>query len=181
MRPGAGQRRHAVFQRRAPWRRAAMPLRGSRTFGSTCSAPSTPFEAARPFLEAGGEKTGDAAFVIISSRLGGAGGQRQLIRPDQGGADPHGQGPGAAIRWQENPRQRGVAGHRLFHRAASGTWSSRTCRALSGCAGAQPDRPHGDAAGNRQRGGVPGEPGLLLHDTGSNLVVDGAISNRVNF
>ena len=31
------------------------------------------FEAARPFLEARGEKHGDAAFVIISSILGRAG------------------------------------------------------------------------------------------------------------
>jgi NAD(P)-dependent dehydrogenase (short-subunit alcohol dehydrogenase family) len=54
------------------------------------------FEAARSLLEASGEKTGDAAFVIISSIS--AAQARQLIRPDQGGADPHGQGTGAAIR-----------------------------------------------------------------------------------
>ncbi len=121
------------------------------------------FEAARPFLEASGERSGDAAFVIISSISAAQADTGQLLRPDQGGADPHGQGTGAAIREEEDPRQRGLARHRLFQGRRLEDDREEHAEALQGCDEPQPDRPHGDAAGNRERGGVPGEPGVGVH------------------
>jgi hypothetical protein len=110
------------------------------------------FEAARPFLETAGEKNGDA------------GRHRQLLRPDQGGAGPHGQGAGAAARGQEDPRQRGVARYGLFQGRHLEHGRARHAQALPGRAGAQPDGTHGDAAGDRQFGGVSGKPCVVVHD-----------------
>ena len=95
--------------------------------------------------------------------LGGAGRCRQLLRPDQGGADPHGQGTGAAIRKEEDPRQRGLARHRLFQGRRLEHDRAEHARALQRCDEAQSDGPHGNAAGDRERGGVPGKPGVGVH------------------
>jgi len=63
-----------------------------------------------------------------------------------------------------------------------GVWHLReqNSRMLSGCPLPQSDRPHGDSAGYRQCVRVSREPASSF-TTGSNLIVDGAISNRVNF
>ena len=122
------------------------------------------FEAARPLLEASGEKTGDAAFVIISSVSAAQADSASSYGPIKAALIHMAKGLARQYAGKENPRQRGVAGHRLFQGRHLEHGRAEHAEALSGCAGAQPDRPHGDAAGNRQRSRVPGEPGLLLHD-----------------
>jgi NAD(P)-dependent dehydrogenase (short-subunit alcohol dehydrogenase family) len=72
------------------------------------------FEAARPFLEASGAKSGDAAFVIIFIGFGSPGRHRQFVWSGQSGAGTHGEGTCASVRRQENPRERRVSRHCLF-------------------------------------------------------------------
>src|SRR4029453_15522514 len=144
------------------------------------------FEAARPLLEASGEKTGDAAFLIISSISAAQADAASSYGPIKAALIHMAKGlarqyagkkirvnvvsPGTVYfrggiwKWVEKkPRQCGIARHGLFQGRHLEYGRAEHAEALPGCAGAQPDRPHGDAAGNRQCGGVPGEPGLLLH------------------
>jgi len=72
------------------------------------------FEAARPFLEASGEKNGDAAFVIISSISAAQADTASSYGPVKAGAGTHGEGTCASVRPQENPRERRVSRHCLF-------------------------------------------------------------------
>ncbi len=141
-----------------------MPPPGSRTSGSTCSAPCNAFEAARPFLEASGEKTGDAAFVIISSISAAQADLASSYGPIK-----------AALIHMAKGLARQYAGKKIRVNVVSpgtvyfkgGVWNmveQNMPKRLRGCDGAQPDRPHGNAAGDRQRGGVPGKPGVGLHD-----------------
>ena len=122
------------------------------------------FEAARPFLEASGEKNGDAAFVIISSVSAAQADTASSYGPIKAALVHMAKGLARQYASQEDPRQRGVAGHGLFQGRRLAHGRAEHAEALSGHAGAQPDRPHGDAAGNRQRRRVPGEPGVLVHD-----------------
>ena len=122
------------------------------------------FEAARPFLEASGEKSGDAAFVIISSISAAVAENSSSYGPIK-----------AALIHMAKGLARQYAAKKIRVNVVSpgtvyfkgGIWQhdrAEHAEALSGHAGAQPDRPHGNAAGNRQRRRVPGEPGVLVHN-----------------
>ena len=89
------------------------------------------FEAARPLLEASGEKTGDAAFVIISS----------ISAAQADSASSYGPIKAALIHMAKG-LARQYAGKKIrvnvvspgtvyFRGAVSGTWSSRTCRSAT--------------------------------------------------
>lgn len=121
------------------------------------------FDAARPFLEASGETSGDAAFVIIASisaaqaDLASSYGpiKAALIHMAKGLARQY-----AKKKIRVNVVSPGTVyfkGGRLEHDRAE------HARALQGCDEAQPYRPHGNAAGDRKRGGVSGQPGVGVH------------------
>jgi NAD(P)-dependent dehydrogenase (short-subunit alcohol dehydrogenase family) len=122
------------------------------------------FEAARPFLEAGGEKTGDAAFVIISSVSAAQASNASSYGPIKAALIHMAKGLARQYASKKNPRQRGVAGHGLFQGRHLEHGRAEHAQALPGHARAQPDRPHGNPAGDSERGGVPGEPGIVVHD-----------------
>ena len=85
------------------------------------------FEAARPLLEASGEKTGDAAFIIISSVSAAQADtassygpiKAALIHMAKGLSRQYAAKKSASTWCRRAPS---------ISRAASGTWSSRTCR-----------------------------------------------------
>ena len=137
------------------------------------------FEAARPFLEASGARTATPPhdhFIGVGSRRR----QHQLLRPHQGGVDPHGKGTCAAIRIEENPRQRGVARHGLFR---GRLWHKRELELPKVFQGALDRNPLGRMATPQDVANAAvflASPASSF-TTGSNLIVDGAISNRVNF
>jgi 3-oxoacyl-[acyl-carrier protein] reductase len=138
------------------------------------------FEAARPLLEASGEKTGDAAFLIISSISAAQADaassygpiKAALIHMAKGLARQYAARKSASTWCRRAPS---------ISRAASGTWSSRTCR--SAIQDALARNPTGRMATPQEIANAAvflASPASSF-TTGSNLVVDGAISNRVNF
>jgi len=138
------------------------------------------FEAARPFLEASGAKSGDAAFIILAS----------ISAAQADAAASYGPVKAALVHMAKG-LARQYAGKKIRVNAVSpGTvyfkgghleyGRAEHAQAIPGSFDAQPDRTHGDAAGDRQCGGIPGEPASSF-TTGSNLIVDGAISNRCEF
>jgi 3-oxoacyl-[acyl-carrier protein] reductase len=153
------------------------PAHGSRTFGSTCSAPST---RSRRAALARSQRREDRRRGLRHHfiDLGGAGRQRQLYGPIK-----------AALIHMAKGLARQYAAKKIRVNVVSpgtvyfkgGIWNmveQNMPKRYPGCAGAQPDRPHGDAAGNRQAAVFLASPASSF-TTGSNLVVDGAISNRV--
>jgi 3-oxoacyl-[acyl-carrier protein] reductase len=138
------------------------------------------FEAARPFLEASGEKSGDAAFLIISSVSAAQAENASSYGPIK-----------AALIHMAKGLARQYAGKKIRVNVVSpgtvyfkgGVWNMVEQN--------MPKRYHDTLARNPTgRMATPQEianAAVFLaspassYTTGSNLVVDGAISNRVNF
>jgi 3-oxoacyl-[acyl-carrier protein] reductase len=138
------------------------------------------FEAARPFLEASGEKNGDAAFLIISSVSAAQAENASSYGPIK-----------AALIHMAKGLARQYAGKKIRVNVVSpgtvyfkgGVWNMVEQN--------MPKRYHDTLARNPTgRMATPQEianAAVFLaspassYTTGSNLVVDGAISNRVNF
>ena len=138
------------------------------------------FEAARPFLEAGGAKNGDAAFVIISSVSAAQADNDSSYGPIK-----------AALIHMANGLARQYAGKKIRVNVVSpgtvyfkgGVWHVREQNAPKVFAGALARNPTGRMATPQDIANAAvflASPASSF-TTGSNLVVDGAISNRVNF
>ena len=122
------------------------------------------FEAARPFLEASGEKTGDAAFVIISSVSAAQADTASSYGPIK-----------AALIHMAKGLARQYAGKKIRVNVVSpgaiyfkgGIWhmiEQNMPKRYQDTLARNPTGPNGHAAGDRERGRVPGEPRLLFHD-----------------
>jgi 3-oxoacyl-[acyl-carrier protein] reductase len=138
------------------------------------------FEAARPFLEASGEKTGDAAFLIISSVSAAQAENASSYGPIKAALVHMAKG----LARQYAPRKirvNVVSPGTVYFKG--GIWNMVEQNA--------PKRYHDTLARNPTgRMATPQEianAAVFLaspassYTTGSNLIVDGAISNRVNF
>jgi 3-oxoacyl-[acyl-carrier protein] reductase len=138
------------------------------------------FEAARPFLEASGEKTGDAAFLIISS----------VSAAQAENASSYGPIKAALVHMAKGLARQYAAKKIRVNVVSPGTvyfkggvWNMVEQN--------MPKRYHDTLARNPTgRMATPQEianAAVFLaspassYTTGSNLIVDGAISNRVNF
>jgi 3-oxoacyl-[acyl-carrier protein] reductase len=138
------------------------------------------FEAARPFLEAGGEKHGDAAFVIISSV--------SAAQADAAGS----YGPiKAALIHMAKGLARQYAAKKIRVNVVSpgtvyfkgGVWNMAELNAPQRYQQALARNPTGRMATPQEIANAAvflASPASSF-TTGSNLIVDGAISNRVNF
>jgi 3-oxoacyl-[acyl-carrier protein] reductase len=138
------------------------------------------FEAARPFLEASGEKNGDAAFLIISSV--------SAAQADSAGS----YGPiKAALIHMAKGLARQYAGKKIRVNVVSpgtvyfkgGVWNMVEQNMPKRYQEALARNPTGRMAAPQEIANAAvflASPASSF-TTGSNLVVDGAISNRVNF
>ncbi|MCC8954712.1 SDR family oxidoreductase [Bradyrhizobium sp. Pear77] len=138
------------------------------------------FEAARPFLEASGEKTGDAAFIIISSI--------SAAQADRAGS----YGPiKAALVHMAKGLARQYAAKKIRVNVVSpgtvyfkgGIWNMVEQNTPKIYQDALARNPTGRMATPQEIANAAvflASPASSF-TTGSNLVVDGAISNRVNF
>ena len=138
------------------------------------------FEAARPFLEAAGEKNGDAAFIIISSVSAAQADtassygpiKAALIHMAKGLARQH-----AAKKIRVNVVSPGTGYFK------GGVWNMTELNAPKRYADALARNPTGRTATPQEIANAAvflASPASSF-TTGSNLIVDGAISNRVNF
>ena len=138
------------------------------------------FEAARPFLEAGGEKTGDAAFVIISSVSAAQADANSSYGPIK-----------AALIHMAKGLARQYAAKKIRVNVVSpgtvyfkgGVWNMIEQNMPKRYEDAMRRNPTGRMATPQEIANAAvflASPASSF-TTGSNLVVDGAISNRVNF
>ena len=138
------------------------------------------FEAARPLLEASGEKTGDAAFVIISS----------ISAAQADSASSYGPIKAALIHMAKGLARQYAAKKIRVNVVSPGTvyfkggiWNMVEQNMPKRYQDALARNPTGRMATPQE---IANAAGFLASPassftTGSNLVVDGAISNRVNF
>jgi len=138
------------------------------------------FEAARPFLEASGEKNGDAAFVIISS----------VAAAQADAASSYGPVKAALVHMAKG-LARQYAGKKIRVNVVSpgtvyfkgGIWNMVEQNTPKRYEDALARNPTGRMATPQEIANAAvflASPASSF-TTGSNLVVDGAISNRVNF
>jgi 3-oxoacyl-[acyl-carrier protein] reductase len=138
------------------------------------------FEAARPFLEAGGEKTGDAAFVIISS----------VSAAQADTASSYGPVKAALIHMAKGLARQYAARKIRVNVVSPGTvyfkggiWNLVEQNTPERYRQALARNPTGRMATPQEIANAAvflASPASSF-TTGSNLIVDGAISNRVNF
>ncbi len=138
------------------------------------------FEAARPFLEAGGEKSGDAAFVIISS----------ISAAQADAASSYGPIKAALIHMAKGLARQYAAKKIRVNVVSPGTvyfkggvWNMVEQNMPKRYEDAMRRNPLGRMATPQEIANAAvflASPASSF-TTGSNLVVDGAISNRVNF
>ena len=139
------------------------------------------FEAARPFLEASGAKNGDASVVIISSVSAAIADNTSSYGPIKAALIHMAKGLARQYARQENPRQRGVARHGLFQGRRLAQARTGDAEDLSRARSTR--NPLGRMATPQDVANAAvflASPASSF-TTGSNLIVDGAISNRVNF
>lgn len=138
------------------------------------------FEAARPFLEASGEKTGDAAFVIISS----------ISAAQADAASSYGPIKAALIHMAKGLARQYAAKKIRVNVVSPGTvyfkggiWNMVEQNMPKRYQDALSRNPLGRMATPQEiaSSAVFLASPMSSFTTGSNLVVDGAISNRVNF
>jgi len=138
------------------------------------------FDAARPFLETAGEKNGDAAFVIISSVSAAQADTASAYGPVK-----------AALVHMAKGLARQYAAKKIRVNVVSpgtvyfpgGVWHTREQNAPDYFKQMLARNPTGRMATPQEIANAAvflGSPASSF-TTGSNLVVDGAISNRVNF
>jgi 3-oxoacyl-[acyl-carrier protein] reductase len=138
------------------------------------------FEAARPFLEASGAKNGDAGVIIISS-------VSAVIADNTSSYGP----VKAALIHTAKGLARQYAGKKIRINVVSpgtvyfkgGVWHTRELNAPNVYQGALARNPTGRMATPQEVANAAvflASPASSF-TTGSNLIVDGAISNRVNF
>jgi 3-oxoacyl-[acyl-carrier protein] reductase len=138
------------------------------------------FEAARPFLEASGEKSGDAAFVIISSVSAAQADTASSYGPVK-----------AALVHMAKGLARQYAGKKIRVNVVSpgtvyfkgGVWNMVEQNTPKRYQDALARNPTGRMATPQEIANAAvflASPASSF-TTGSNLIVDGAISNRVNF
>jgi 3-oxoacyl-[acyl-carrier protein] reductase len=138
------------------------------------------FEAARPFLEAGGEKNGDAAFVIISSISAAQADSASSYGPIK-----------AALVHMAKGLARQYAGKKIRVNVVSpgtvyfkgGVWNMVEQNAPQRYQDTLKRNPTGRMATPQEIANAAvflASPASSF-TTGSNLIVDGAISSRVNF
>ena len=138
------------------------------------------FEAARPFLEAGGDKTGDAAFIIISSVSAAQADSASSYGPIK-----------AALVHMAKGLARQYAGKKIRVNVVSpgtvyfkgGVWNMVEQNAPQRYQDTLKRNPTGRMATPQEIANAAvflASPASSF-TTGSNLIVDGAISNRVNF
>ena len=138
------------------------------------------FEAARPFLEASGEKTGDAAFVIISSIAAAQADAASSYGPVKA-ALVH-MAKGLARQYaRKKIRVNVVSPGTVYFKG--GVWNLVEQNTPKRYEDALARNPTGRMATPQEIANAAvflASPASSF-TTGSNLVVDGAISNRVNF
>jgi len=138
------------------------------------------FEAARPFLEASGEKTGDAAFVIISSIAAAQADAASSYGPVKA-ALVH-MAKGLARQYaRKKIRVNVVSPGTVYFKG--GVWNMVEQNTPKRYEDALARNPTGRMATPQEIANAAvflASPASSF-TTGSNLVVDGAISNRVNF
>ncbi len=138
------------------------------------------FEAARPFLEASGEKNGDAAFIIISSISAAQADNASSYGPIK-----------AALVHMAKGLARQYAGKKIRVNVVSpgtvyfkgGVWNMVEQNAPQRYQDTLKRNPTGRMATPQEIANAAvflASPASSF-TTGSNLIVDGAISNRVNF
>lgn len=138
------------------------------------------FEAARPFLEAGGDRHGDAAFILISSIAAAQADNNSSYGPVK-----------AALIHMAKGLARQYAARKIRVNVVSpgtvyfkgGVWHQREQNAPKIYEGALARNPTGRMATPQEiaNAAVFLASPVSAFTTGSNLVIDGALSNRVNF
>jgi 3-oxoacyl-[acyl-carrier protein] reductase len=138
------------------------------------------FEAARPFLEASGEKTGDAAFLIISS----------VSAAQADNASSYGPIKAALVHMAKGLARQHAAKKIRVNVVSPGTvyfkggvWNMAEQNMPKRYQDALARNPTGRMATPQEiaNAAVFLASPASSYTTGSNLIVDGAISNRVNF
>ncbi|MGY3080836.1 3-oxoacyl-[acyl-carrier protein] reductase [Bradyrhizobium sp. LM6.10] len=138
------------------------------------------FDAARPFLEAGGEKSGDAAFVIISSISAAQADLASSYGPIKA-ALIH-MAKGLARQYAKKKIRVNVVSPGTVY-FKGGVWNMIEQNMPKRYEDAMSRNPTGRMATPQEIASAAvflASP-VSAFTTGSNLVVDGAISNRVNF
>ena len=138
------------------------------------------FDAARPFLEASGEKSGDAAFVIISSISAAQADLASSYGPIKA-ALIH-MAKGLARQYAKKKIRVNVVSPGTVY-FKGGVWHKRELEMPKVFQGALERNPLGRMATPQDVANAAvflASPASSF-TTGSNLIVDGAISNRVNF
>jgi 3-oxoacyl-[acyl-carrier protein] reductase len=138
------------------------------------------FEATRPFLETSGERTGDAAFVIISSVSAAQADRVSSYGPIKA-ALVH-MAKGLARQYAPKKIRVNVVSPGTVY-FKGGVWHMAEQHALERYQDALARNPTGRMATPQEIANAAvflASPASSF-TTGSNLVVDGAISNRVNF
>ena len=176
---GARQCRHAVFQCRGHGARRRSCFMGA-DFRLDVLGAVNAFEAARPLLEASGEKTGDAAFIIISS----------ISAAQADTASSYGPIKAALIHMAKGLARQYAAKKIRVNVVSPGTvyfkggiWNMVEQNMPKRYQDALARNPTGRMATPQEIANAAvflASPASSF-TTGSNLVVDGAISNRVNF
>ena len=133
--------------------------------------------AALPFLE----KSKHPAIVIVSSVSGR---EVDFTGPAYGAFKAALIHYGQRLAYQLAPKMIRVnsvsPGQHLFRRRRLAAHREEYPRSLQAGAGAQSDRPHGDARRDRTRRRLSREPASSF-TTGTNLVIDGALTRGVQF
>ena len=168
-------RRRGVQRQRArhPGQRGELAGRPSR---STSWAASALVGAAMPHLRAERRRRRDRGVQRLrpGDRL-----RRRPVRDDEGRARPLRAGTGVPARRQGRARQHRVAGQHLLRRRRLGPDPARQPGAVRRRARAQPDRPDGHPAGDGPRRSSCSPARVSSFTTGTNLVVDGALTRGV--
>src|ERR1700736_6599015 len=177
-RAGVRRHRYSVFQ--CAMAQGGDPASWEQNFRLDVLGAVNAFEAARPFLEASGEKSGDAAFVIISSVSAAQADTASSYGPVK-----------AALVHMAKGLARQYAGKKIRVNVVSpgtvyfrgGIWNMVEQNTPKRYQDALARNPTGRMATPQEIANaavVLASPASSF-TTGSNLVVDGAISNRVNF
>ena len=159
---GARRHRHAVLQCRRDGARPRSRIVGAE-FPARRARRRHAFDAARPFLEASGDKSGDAAFVIISSISAAQADTASSYGPIKA-ALIH-MAKGLARQYAKKKIRVNVVSPGTVY-FKGGVWNmieQNMPKRYKDAMKRNPTGPHGNAAGDRNRRGVSGKPGVGVH------------------